>query len=418
MTDADAQAGRPLYLRECAACHGERGDGAGPAAEFLSPRPRDFTARVFKVRTTDSGIPPRTEDVLRTIERGFPGTAMPPFEFLTEPERRQVAAQVLALAGLLHNAEPPRLPVPASPPPTTRESVAHGKQLYRDAECFSCHGKSGKGDGPSAATLRDVDDRPIPARNLTGGLFRGGADRVDLYYRISGGMDGSPMPEFGSSIDEGDRWALVDYVLSLAAGPRRPPQGDRAALEIAERGGCRGCHVLGDGRGGALGPDLRVAGQKLRAEWLEAFLRHPRRNGQIYPSSTYPMPDMRLADDEARLLTDYVLRLGKRRRSAAAPADLGALPAPAIERGQALFAARCAACHALGGSPAGGGSSPGPDLTQAAARLDFAWAKGWIREHGKAVAGSDAPTDADLEDVRAFVWKSSGAAVASAAAGG
>ena len=71
LTDADAATGRTLYLQECSPCHGERGDGAGPAAQFLEPRPRDFTKKTFKIRTTDSGMPPRTADLLRTIERGL-----------------------------------------------------------------------------------------------------------------------------------------------------------------------------------------------------------------------------------------------------------------------------------------------------------------------------------------------------------
>jgi mono/diheme cytochrome c family protein len=31
--------GRHLYANYCAACHGEKGDGNGPAAKYLNPRP-------------------------------------------------------------------------------------------------------------------------------------------------------------------------------------------------------------------------------------------------------------------------------------------------------------------------------------------------------------------------------------------
>ena len=101
LTDADAAAGKPLYLSECSGCHGERGDGAGPAADFIDPRPRDFTKRRFKFRTTESGKPPATDDILRIIQRGIPGTAMPSFSFLPEDERKATAAYVLKLAGML-----------------------------------------------------------------------------------------------------------------------------------------------------------------------------------------------------------------------------------------------------------------------------------------------------------------------------
>jgi mono/diheme cytochrome c family protein len=417
LTEADAQGGRPLYLRECAACHGERGDGAGPAAEFLDPRPRDFTKKIFKIRTSDPGMPPRTDDVLATIERGFPGTAMPSFAFLSEPERRQLAAEVLSLAGLLKGAEPPKLPAPATPPATTPKSIARGKELYRNVECYTCHGKTGKGDGPAAATLKDVDGRPIPPRNLTTGMFRGGGDRLDLYYRLSTGMDGSPMPEFASSIEEADRWALIDYVLTLAksTAPKRT-SGNRAALEIAQRTGCRGCHVLGDGHGGTVGPDLRLSAQKLRPEWLEHFLAHPREGAQIYPASAYRMPNVTLTEDEVRILSGYFASLSKRprgsRRAGPGDADSGT-----IEQGKAVFASRCSACHSLAGTPAGSGNPPGPDLTPAATRLDFDWLKDWLGSHAEKVGGSPLGQP-DAEAVRAFVWKASSNSSTSSPPGG
>ena len=205
LTDLDAKAGKVLYMQECSGCHGERGDGAGGAAAFLDPRPRDFTKRVFKLRTTPTGQPPTTADVLRTIERGIPGTGMPPFAFLPEPERRKIAAYVLGRADLLEEPEPTPIPDPGPPPAVTPETVATGKQLYVDAGCAGCHGPGGKGDGTEA--MKDGDGRPIKARDFTTGVFRGGADRIDLYYRFTTGMDGSPMPGYGDSLDGPQRWA-------------------------------------------------------------------------------------------------------------------------------------------------------------------------------------------------------------------
>src|SRR5262249_61572996 len=106
LTIVDANAGKPLYIQQCSGCHGERGNGTGPAAEFLDPRPRDFTKRLFKLRSTPTGQPPTTDDVLRTIERGIPGTAMPSFKFLPPEDRRRIAAHVLRLADLLDEPEP------------------------------------------------------------------------------------------------------------------------------------------------------------------------------------------------------------------------------------------------------------------------------------------------------------------------
>lgn len=37
------EAGKKVYEKKCIHCHGEKGDGKGPAAPFLFPPPRDFT---------------------------------------------------------------------------------------------------------------------------------------------------------------------------------------------------------------------------------------------------------------------------------------------------------------------------------------------------------------------------------------
>jgi mono/diheme cytochrome c family protein len=119
LSEADAAAGKPLYLRECSGCHGERGNGAGPAADFVDPRPRDFTKRRFKFRTTESGHPPTTADILRTIQRGIPGTAMPSFAFLSDDERKKIAAYVLRLAELLDEPEHEPIADPGAAPAAT-----------------------------------------------------------------------------------------------------------------------------------------------------------------------------------------------------------------------------------------------------------------------------------------------------------
>jgi mono/diheme cytochrome c family protein len=38
----DAKAGGAFYMKNCATCHGEKGDGQGPRAYFINPKPRNF----------------------------------------------------------------------------------------------------------------------------------------------------------------------------------------------------------------------------------------------------------------------------------------------------------------------------------------------------------------------------------------
>ncbi len=71
--------GRELYMRHCLHCHGVSGDGDGPTARFLNPRPRDYRAGVFKFTSTLSGLKPSHDDLKRTLQNGIPGTTMPSF---------------------------------------------------------------------------------------------------------------------------------------------------------------------------------------------------------------------------------------------------------------------------------------------------------------------------------------------------
>src|SRR5436189_155020 len=57
-----------LYDRYCVACHGVDGDGAGPAAPWLYPKPRDFVKAQYRWRSTGSGQPPADEDLARVIK--------------------------------------------------------------------------------------------------------------------------------------------------------------------------------------------------------------------------------------------------------------------------------------------------------------------------------------------------------------
>ena len=76
--EADLALGRALYEAQdgCALCHGDLGQGDGPAAPFLFPAPRDFTTGIFKVHSTP--FLPTDDDLLRTIGEGMPEHSCPP----------------------------------------------------------------------------------------------------------------------------------------------------------------------------------------------------------------------------------------------------------------------------------------------------------------------------------------------------
>ncbi|MFO1514474.1 MAG: cytochrome c, partial [Verrucomicrobiota bacterium] len=86
--------GQRVYEQHCAACHGGKGDGNGPAAVWLYPKPRDFSAGQFKIKSTPAQALPTDEDLFQSVTRGLPGSSMPSFAYLTEGERREVAQYV------------------------------------------------------------------------------------------------------------------------------------------------------------------------------------------------------------------------------------------------------------------------------------------------------------------------------------
>lgn len=414
LSEGDVKNGKALYTRECSGCHGDRGAGDGPAADFLQPRPRDFTKGLFKLRSTESGTPPTTADVMRTIQRGIPGSAMPPFGFLTEQERTWLAAYALDKGDLLDSPEPEPIPAPPPAPPVTPESIARGKEVYTAQGCFNCHGATGKGDGPSAKTLVDDDGKPIPARDLTGGLFRGGGERADLYTRIMTGMDGTPMPGYLGSVPPEDRWPLVDFVMSLKSTAKAAPLPKDPVLagrEVVKKYGCRGCHVLDDGKGGDVGPDLRISGQKLDPAWVRTFLSDPRAPGKIYPWRPHRMPGIQIAPEDRPVLAAYIQAMGKR-KSIAPPPDVSAFPAARVEEGKNLYVLRCAQCHQLGKvveTPAA--TQQGPDLVNVSGRVDYGWSQQWVLDPKKIDPNSKMTvqglTPEQVESVRMFVWKTS-----------
>ena len=50
-----ATTGQPIYKRFCIGCHGELGDGQGENAQWIDPKPRNFTIAIFRCRSTPTG---------------------------------------------------------------------------------------------------------------------------------------------------------------------------------------------------------------------------------------------------------------------------------------------------------------------------------------------------------------------------
>jgi cytochrome c oxidase cbb3-type subunit 2 len=215
--------GKRVYITNCAVCHGKNGNGEGPGAAQLMVKPRDLRAGSFKFRSTPSGSLPRDEDLEATLVHGIRGTAMVPQRHLGDDERRAVIAYLKTFSGRFATDRPrPPVEVPPPPPPTA-DVIARGRQIYQKAQCAECHGSGGRGDGPSAPTMKDGRGVPIAVPDLTRWPLKRGSEPDSLFYTITTGLNGTPMPSYSDALDPGDIWALVHYLESLTPHERRQP---------------------------------------------------------------------------------------------------------------------------------------------------------------------------------------------------
>lgn len=218
----DVENGEKIYMKRCVWCHGEEGEGDGPASERLIPPPRDFTSGLYKIKTTpfDEDFP-NDADIFRMISDGMPGTDMPAWKDILkdDQDRWDLVAFVKAFAEL--EEEPGVIVDYGTQVATSEESVAKGKELFHEGDrCSQCHGQEGKGDGIKKLK-GDNGERTWP-RNLTKQwTFRASNDPKDIFNRISIGIPGTQMPSFANpkskvmlSVEQ--RWHVANYVNSLA----------------------------------------------------------------------------------------------------------------------------------------------------------------------------------------------------------
>jgi DMSO reductase family type II enzyme heme b subunit len=188
----------------------------------MLPRPRDFTLALYQVRTTSSGELPTDADMLKVINQGMPGTAMPGWEeVLTEAERLALVDYLKTFSRFFQGDPPTPLDFGRATS-GGEDAIARGEEVYQSVECWRCHGQEGRGDGESAPTLNDDAGFPIVAVDLTENWrFNGGGEVEEIYRVLRTGLDGTPMPTFSDIVDAGvitdeELWSLAHYVRSLS----------------------------------------------------------------------------------------------------------------------------------------------------------------------------------------------------------
>lgn len=76
----DPKRGGAFYLANCATCHGAKGDGAGPRAYFINPKPRNFLSDAS--RSTLNRVA-----LYAAIAQGRLGTEMPAWDKVATPQQ-------------------------------------------------------------------------------------------------------------------------------------------------------------------------------------------------------------------------------------------------------------------------------------------------------------------------------------------
>ncbi len=204
--------GYPLYVSQCARCHGlgGRGDGPGANSPTFTNTPRDVVMARYHFVSTANGIA-SDDDLYRSIAQGLGNSGMPAFASLSE---EQIVSLVDVLNGFRAASPPPGPAIHVGPPPPpTPDTIARGEQLFQQ-QCAECHGPDGSGNGTKKCY--DWRQREIPPRNLRQGQLKVSTQAEDLFTRITVGVPGgfgdtNLMMSF-ANLPEADRWAIVHFV--------------------------------------------------------------------------------------------------------------------------------------------------------------------------------------------------------------
>jgi high-affinity iron transporter len=192
----DVVAGRAIYERTCASCHGMRGLGDGPAAAALTPKPPAIGSAAEMHERSPALL-------YRIMSVGVAGTPMAGFAGQLTPDQRwNVVSYLVSLrAG--------------------GNEVADGEGLFTQ-RCVQCHGVLG---GSDAALTRTLSRLPPEI-----GSFGWQAERSDaqLAAVVRDGMAGTPMPA-ARELTQAQVQSVVAYLRTL-------PLHDRTALAATSAG--------------------------------------------------------------------------------------------------------------------------------------------------------------------------------------
>lgn len=222
-----------------------------------------------------------------------------------------------------------------------------GRTMLAQFGCVNCHTIKLPNGGVMQATMNAPPLTHIADKTSREWIYAWLKD--PQAYAVS-----AKMPNFQFS--DADARDIASFLISNST----PQPGDTAPLPASRTAPdptagaslygesfCASCHAVqnaaGNVVGGDVGPELTRVGSKVKAEWLQAWLRNPRN----YDAQT-PMPHYRLNDQQVALLSSFVQN--KTDSDLLANVHLDAATPEQIAHGKLLVTENgCATCHEIGG---------------------------------------------------------------------
>lgn len=219
---AAIEAGAPVYLQNCAMCHGDGGNGDGEVATGIATH----GVKVARLNDLDRMSKLSREELMKVVREGGAHTGrseyMPAWaDSLDEKQLTDVVEFIASLA-----SSNPAIPLATlshylQAPPGV---AAEGRSLFMH-HCAACHGNEGRGDGPFAGRIAAMQNHAV-VRDLTDGEYMSGIKDEKLYATISLGgghfKKAVQMPAWNLTMTPAQMKNLVAYVRSLA----KPPAGN------------------------------------------------------------------------------------------------------------------------------------------------------------------------------------------------
>jgi mono/diheme cytochrome c family protein len=103
----DVKRGGAFYNANCATCHGSSGDGAGPRAYFINPKPRNFVEQASRTRLNRSAL-------YAAISEGRLGSEMPAWKQVAGPQQIADVAEYVFQAFIRPAGAGAATPVPTA----------------------------------------------------------------------------------------------------------------------------------------------------------------------------------------------------------------------------------------------------------------------------------------------------------------